>query len=63
MRLFLTLIVVAYLIGVGVALAPTIRDKWNTVTASEFSTTVLSQLPYAFAWPARAYYRARGSES
>jgi hypothetical protein len=59
MRLLLGLIVIAYLIGVGVALAPIIRDKWNTATASEFTTSVAGQLPYAFGWPVRAYYRLR----
>jgi hypothetical protein len=59
MRLLLALIIVAYLVGVGVALAPTIRDKWNTVTASEFATSVIDQLPHAFGWPVRAYYRMR----
>jgi hypothetical protein len=57
MRLLLALIVIAYLVGVGVALAPTMREKWTTATASDFAASVASELPYAFAWPRRAYDR------
>ena len=34
MRLLVTLIVIAYLIGVGVALAPTIKANWSTAPTS-----------------------------
>jgi hypothetical protein len=55
MRLFIALVVVAYFVGVGVVLAPTIRGSWDTVPASELTANVTQQLPYAAAWPARAY--------
>jgi hypothetical protein len=44
-----------YLAGVGVALAPTMRDKWNTATAADLTASVLQELPNALAWPVRAY--------
>jgi hypothetical protein len=61
MRLLLGLIIIAYLIGVGVVLAPTVREKWNTATTRDFATSVASELPHAFAWPVRAYYTVRGA--
>ena len=60
MRLFLALIVICYLIGVGVVLAPTVREKWNTATAGEFTSSLVAELPHAFAWPVRVYDRLRG---
>jgi hypothetical protein len=35
MRGLIALIVVVYLVGVGVALAPTVQSKWNTASAAE----------------------------
>jgi hypothetical protein len=55
MRGLIALIVVVYLIGVGVALAPTIQSKWNSASAAAFADSVGRNLPYALAWPARAY--------
>ena len=54
-RLFISFVLVIYLAGVGVALAPTIRDKWNTATAADLTASVLQELPNALAWPVRAY--------
>ncbi|MGA2042198.1 MAG: hypothetical protein ABSG83_02390 [Roseiarcus sp.] len=55
MRVLLALIVVIYLVGVGVALSPTVQNKWTSVPASEFATSVAQALPGAAAWPARAF--------
>ena len=33
-------VLMIYLIGVGVALAPTIRAKWNSVSAADFAMSV-----------------------
>jgi hypothetical protein len=55
MRALIAVIVVVYLVGVGVALSPTIRDKWESVTASALATSVAQDLPIAAAWPARAF--------
>lgn len=55
MRLFIALVVIIYLVGVGVALAPTVRSKWSTATASDLAASVAQELPNAVAWPVRAY--------
>jgi hypothetical protein len=56
MRTLIALVVVIYLVGVGVALSPTVQSKWNTATASELFASVSQALPDAVAWPARAYH-------
>ena len=56
MRALIALIVIIYLVGVGVALSPTIQAKWNSASASDLATSVAQALPDAFAWPARAYH-------
>jgi hypothetical protein len=55
MRLIIALIVIVYLVGVGVVLAPTIQEKWNTAPAGELASNVAQALPNALAWPAKAY--------
>jgi hypothetical protein len=47
--------VIAYLVGIGVTLAPTIKANWNTVPASQFAEVVAAELPKALAWPAAVY--------
>jgi hypothetical protein len=54
-RLIIGLLVIIYLVGVGVALAPTIKDKSNSTSASELATSVAKALPTALSWPAMAY--------
>ena len=53
MRLLLALIIIIYLVGVGVVLAPTIQAKWNAAPASDLAASVWDELPFALAWPAR----------
>ncbi len=60
MRLIIALIVIVYLVGVGVVLAPTISGKWNSATASELTASVGEALPDALAWPVRAYHSVAG---
>lgn len=55
MRALIGLIVIVYLVGVGVALSPTIWDKWNSAPASDLAGSVGQDLPYALTWPARVY--------
>jgi len=55
MRALITLIVVVYLVGVGVVLAPTVSGKWTTGTASELSASIVQALPGALTWPASVY--------
>jgi hypothetical protein len=57
MRAFIALVVILYLVGVGVELAPTISAKWNSGTASELSASVWQELPGALAWPVTLYHR------
>jgi hypothetical protein len=52
-----TLLVIVYLVGVGVMLAPTIKANWNTTTASQFVESIVAELPRALSWPASAYRR------
>jgi len=53
MRALLSMIVIVYLVGVGVVLAPTVQANWSTAPASDFAASVGRELPYALAWPAR----------
>jgi hypothetical protein len=62
MRAFILLIAAVYFVGVGVALAPTIRDKWNTAPASELAVSLSHELPYAATWPTRAYRSIRSEQ-
>ena len=55
MRALIGLLVIIYLVGVGVALAPTIKANWNTASASEFVGRVATELPRALSWPAAVY--------
>jgi hypothetical protein len=55
MRALIGLIVIIYLVGVGVALSPTIGTKWNSASVSVLAASVAQALPSAAAWPARAY--------
>jgi hypothetical protein len=57
MRFVLALIVIIYLVGVGVVLAPTIEANWNASSASQFFGTVVKDLPTALSWPVTAYRR------
>lgn len=56
MRALVALIVVLYLVGVGVALAPVIQAQWNNAPASQLAASVVRDLPNAVAWPARAFH-------
>ena len=53
----LTLLVIVYLVGIGVVLAPTVQGEWNTGTASDFFGSILQELPVAAAWPVALYHR------
>jgi hypothetical protein len=55
MRLLIALIVIAYLVGIGVVLSPTVQAKWSGAPASDFATSVAQALPNAAAWPVRAF--------
>jgi hypothetical protein len=61
MRLLIALIIIIYLVGVGVVLAPVIRENWNSETASAFADSVGQALPGALAWPVRLAHETIGS--
>jgi Flp pilus assembly pilin Flp len=50
MRL-IALIVAVYLLGAGVALAPTVKAKWDKVPASRLVASVAKEVPSALGWP------------
>jgi hypothetical protein len=56
MRAVIAMLVIIYLVGVGVALAPTIHDNWTVVPASELMKDVTRDMPRALSWPAIAYH-------
>jgi hypothetical protein len=60
MRAIIALIVIVYLVGVGVVLAPTIQAKWNGASASDLATSIAQALPNALAWPAGVYRSMTG---
>ncbi|MGD0188881.1 MAG: hypothetical protein ABSC25_27070 [Roseiarcus sp.] len=60
MRTLIALIVIVYLVGVGVVLSPTVRDKWSSVPASELAASLVQALPNALAWPMTAYRSLTG---
>jgi hypothetical protein len=53
MRGLARLLAIIYLVGIGVALAPTVRANWQSST-SVLYTNVVRDLPAAFAWPVTA---------
>jgi hypothetical protein len=55
MRLIISLLVIAYLVGVGVTLGPTFKANWSTVPASQLVEKVVADLPQALSWPVAAY--------
>jgi hypothetical protein len=60
MRAIIALVVIVYIVGIGVVLSPTIRDKWTGSSASGFTTSVAQALPTAMAWPATIYRNSFG---
>ena len=51
------IIVIVYLVGVGVELAPTFQAKWTTGTPAELFDATMHELPAAFSWPVKQYHR------
>jgi len=60
MRLLIALLVIIYLVGVGVVLAPTIKENWSTASASQLLGSVATELPRALSWPATVYRSTAG---
>ncbi|GLS23044.1 hypothetical protein GCM10007874_60640 [Labrys miyagiensis] len=55
MRGIITLLIVVYLVGVGVELAPVVQAQWNSGTAADFASSVAHALPDAMSWPVKVY--------
>ncbi|MGJ4857770.1 hypothetical protein AB4037_08335 [Labrys sp. KB_33_2] len=55
MRSILSLLVIVYLIGVGVELAPVVQGQWSSGSASDFASSIARALPDALTWPAKVY--------
>ena len=57
MRMLISILVIVYLVGIGVELAPTFSANWNSAPASQLAASVVQELPRALAWPAVFYRR------
>jgi hypothetical protein len=57
MRIIIGILIATYLIGVVVALAPTISGTRNGDIPSELYARFMNALPSAFAWPVTAYHK------
>ncbi len=55
MRTLIALLIIVYLVGVGVVLAPTVKAKWNTASTSQFVASLATEMPTALAWPAAVF--------
>lgn len=61
MRTILSLLIVVYLIGVGVELAPVVQGQWSSGSASDFASSIARALPDALTWPAKLYRTLTGN--
>ena len=61
MRVLIALLIIVYLVGVGVVLAPVVGQAWTSETASAFANTLGQALPGALAWPVRLARARAGS--
>ena len=50
----LSLLVLVYVIGIAVQLAPSAQAGWDTQSASQLVAGMVEELPHAAAWPVRA---------
>lgn len=60
MRGLISLLLIVYVVGIGVVLAPTIEAKWNSGSASDLAKSTTQALPNAAAWPVRAFHSISG---
>jgi hypothetical protein len=59
----ISLLLLVYVIGIGVQLAPTVQESWDRETAEQVFARVMDELPRAAAWPVRAFDSIRGRTS
>ena len=62
MRMLIALLVIVYVVGVGVVLSPTVKEKWSSAPASDLGASVVQALPDALAWPARVFHSLTGRD-
>ena len=55
MRALITLVLLVYLVGVGVVLAPALQADRGGAPAAVFAPSLIKNLPQALAWPEAAY--------
>jgi hypothetical protein len=60
-RVIIATLLIVYLIGVGVELAPSVWSGWSTGNGSRMVNNMIGALPDALAWPASAYRGIAGS--
>jgi hypothetical protein len=58
MRFVVAILLIVYLIGVGVVLAPTIRANWSSASTEVFFGSIANDMPRALEWPALVYRHA-----
>jgi hypothetical protein len=56
----ISLLLLVYVIGIGVQLAPTVQGSWDKETAEQVFARVMDELPHAAAWPVRTFDSIRG---
>ena len=59
----ISLLLLVYVIGIGVLLAPTVQENWDRETAEQVFARVMDELPRAAAWPVRVFDSIRGKTS
>jgi|EndMetStandDraft_6_1072998.scaffolds.fasta_scaffold2452740_1 hypothetical protein len=59
MSRLLLLLVVVYIVGVCVQLAPIVRASWNSAPASELVADIFAHMPEAASWPVRVFDNLR----
>ena len=59
MSRLLLLLVVVYIVGVCVQLAPIVRASWDTAPASELTANIFAHMPEAASWPVRVFDNLR----
>jgi Flp pilus assembly pilin Flp len=60
--MLIALLVIVYVVGVGVVLSPTVKEKWSSAPASDLGASVVQALPDALAWPARVFHSLTGRD-
>ena len=63
MSRLLLLLVVVYIVGICVQLAPIVRASWDTAPASELTANVFAHMPEAASWPVRVFDHLRNKST